>query len=509
MIDDHIALLPEDVAKQAAVCQGIQSGLRAYQRELASLWVQGRELERDATERERTETLAKLEELQNVFETALRRATQRVTDLEKALTSRRYFQVDLHKTCRWLRQAETITFPEINLSNIEDNKELQTQLSNFQSILDQATENENLLLIVQRIGQEILPTLNEIDHCYLDERLNALPQLYNSILALAKEKKDRVQRILLERKEFSTFLDITRSTLETLQEQFDNLETQTISVQQEEFLCRIREYKGINERLDHISPAVRQLHCKNEGFVSLGWTFREEETQQLISLHNTLRRTINQKVHFLDDALKTVTEWNRLSPDLFQQVKCVRETLVRLQSDTETGSMDHMASLYSMLERLDCVSSQAEQCKKQIKSLGLTFDPAALQETTSELESLQSLRSDVKRCVEERESSSAKYDDVDNVLEWLRRVEDSLVRPLSISEVNVERVHEEVRKLNLLGEEVKSKLRIADAMFREETLPVHEEEKRQELTKLGAEVQQEFHKKQVSYHIRSAPSFRA
>uniref|UniRef100_A0A3Q3FN38 Spectrin repeat containing, nuclear envelope 1a n=1 Tax=Labrus bergylta TaxID=56723 RepID=A0A3Q3FN38_9LABR len=508
LIDDHIALLPEDLSKQVAACWSVQSGLRAYQRELASLWVQGRELERDATDKERAETLSRLEKLQAAFETALQMTTQRLTGLEKALTSRKYFQVDLDKTCHWLRRADAITFPEINLSNIDDDSELQTELSNFQNVLEQASEYENLLLIVQRIGQEILPTLNEIDHCYLDERLNALPQQYNAILALAKEKKDRVQQLILERKEFSTFFDITRNALEELQEQFDNLEKQTISIREDEFIQLIMKYKTINESLFHICPAVRELHGKNEGFLSSGQQYRAVETQQLVSVYNTLKRRNDQKMKHLDECLKTVVEHNRVSNRVDSESESVKEKLVRLKSDTKAGAVDKITNLYLLLDSLDCVSSEAEECNVQTKGLGLKFDPAALQESTLRLESLQSLRTEVKCFVEESETKVRKneefFGEMGKMLQWLRTIKDESEAPLTLEEVKTERVREEKCKIKMVEEEMKSRLRIGDALgsrekqrycSRKEAVPDLVEEKLKELAELSAEVQQGISKK--------------
>ncbi|XP_026174038.1 nesprin-1 isoform X1 [Mastacembelus armatus] len=511
LIDDHIALLPEDLAKQVVACRGVQSSLRAYQRELASLWVQGRELERDATDKERTETMARLEELQAVFEAALQRTTQRLTELEKALTSRKYFQVDLDKTCHWLRQADGVTFPEIKLSNNDDNGELQTHLSNFQNVLEQASEYENLLLIVQRIGQEILPTLNEIDHCYLDEKLNALPQQYNAILALAKEKKDRIQQIILERKEFSTFFDITRNALEELQEQLDNLEKQTISIKEEDVVHLIDEYRNINESLLYISPAVRELHGKKEGFLSRGQQYRAEETRQVVSLHVTLKRRTEQKIKYLDDCLNTLAALNGVLNKLDSELKSVKEDLVQLKSDINLGATDKISRLYSLLESLEGVSFQTEECHQQTEGLGLKFDPAAFQETKIQLELLQSLRLEVKRFVQESETKVTKNEDftreTEEMLEWLRTIRDKVEEAPTLSEVRTERVYEEVCKLKITEEEVKSRLRRADALgsrekqrfsSRKETVPAHVEEKLQELAKLGAEVQQGINRKQLA-----------
>ncbi|XP_061667964.1 nesprin-1 isoform X8 [Syngnathoides biaculeatus] len=508
-IDDHIALLPEDLAKEVAACRGIHSRLRAYQRELASLWVQGRELERDATDKERAETLAKLQKLQAVYETAFQRTGQRITILEKALTSRKYFQVDLNKTCHWLREAEAITFPEINLTGVEDGSELQEHLSMFQKVLEQASENENLLLIVQRIGQEILPTLNEIDHCYLDERLNALPQQYNGILALAKDKKDRVQQVILDRKEFSTFFGVTQSSVERLQEQFDNLEKKTIGASEAELVCFMDDYRKIDESLAVIGSAVREVQCKNEAFLSLGHAYRAEETRQLVHLHTTLKRKTSKTLKQLDEALRTIVKQNTLLNSFDQELKSAKDELVAVKSDKERTVIDKIASLYALLGCLDGVSTQAKECSRQTDNLGLRFDPDALQKMTARQESAQCLRSDVELCIEESRTDVAQCEDftreLEKVSEWLTTVKDALREPLT--ETKVEKVQENMRKAGILEEEVESRLRIADALFsreeqgfrsRKESVPVHVEEKMKDLRTRGVQVQKEIRHKQVT-----------
>lgn len=513
MVDDHIALLPEDLTKQVGACRGVQSGLRAYQGELVSLWAQGRELERDASDKERGETLARLEELQGVFETAFQRTTKRLMDLDKALTSRKYFQVDLDKTCHWLRQADAITFPETNLTDIDDGSELQTQLSRFQNVLEQASEYENLLLIVQRVGQEILPTLNEIDHCYLDERLNALPQQYNSILALAKEKRDRVQQAILERKEFSTFFDITRNALEELQEQYDNLEKQTINISEEEVDRLINEYRNLKGSLSHLSPAVRELNGKTEGFLSRGQQCRTEETRQLVYLHDMLKRIIDLKMKHLDDSSKILSGagHSAASTKLESELKTVKEKSVRLKSDTSVGVTDRVTRLYALLESTESLSSQVEECKHRTEVLGLNFDPAAIQEVTSQQEELQSLQLEIRSHITESEKHVKKNEDfqreTERMLKWLRSMKDTFGEPLTLAEVKVERVQEEVRRLKLVEEEVQCRLRVTDALCsrekercrsRKETVPAHVEERRKEISKLGADLLQATSIKQVS-----------
>lgn len=510
LLEDHISLLPEDLTKQVAACRSVQSSLRAYQRELASLWVQGRELERDASDKERAETLARLEELQSAFETALQRTTQHLAGLEKALTSRKYFQIDLDKTCHWLRRAEVITFPEINFNSVEESSDLLNHMSNYQSVLEQASEYENLLLIVQRIGQEILPTLNEVDHCYLDERLNALPQQYNAILALAKEKKDRVQQIIQERKEFSTLFEITRNALEELQEQFDNLEKQTINIT-ESGVPLINEYKTIDESLVHLGTAVGELHGKSQGFLIRCFQSKTEEMQQLVILHSKLKRRNYQKMKHLSDCLEKVDEHNRVVSKLNSEIHSVKEGLLRVKSNKELSSLDKIANLYLLLGSLEGVRSQVEESYTHTKNLDIKFDTASFQETKLQLKLLQSLQSDIKSLIKESETRVTKKEnfskEAERMSDWLKAVEKKLKEPLIISEVKAERINEEKQKLKITEEEVRSRLKLVDVLgvrerekceSKREAVSVKIGEKVQELEKLGEKVQQGVCAKQVT-----------
>lgn len=509
MIDDHIALLPEDLAKQVSACRGVHSALRAYQRELASLWVQGRELERDASDKERAETLGKLQNLQSAFEAALQKTMQRLSDLEKALTSRKYFQVDLDKTCQWLKQADAVTFPEMNSGRSDDNAELQAELAKYQKVLEQASEYENLLLIVQRIGQEILPSLNEIDHCYLDERLNALPQQYNAILALAKEKRDRVQQIISEQKEFSTFFDITRNALEELQEHFDNLEKQTISMKEEEFACLVNEYRNIEKCLSHVSTAVHELHGRNEGYLCRGQQHRAEETEQLLSHHNRLTRVNNQKVQHLDKCAKTLADHERVVAQFETECVSVREKLTGLQGNRES-TFDTIITLYSLLERLDRAESQVEESRRRSDGLGLAVDPATLQ-----LECAHSLRMEAKRLIEQGETEMAEsrefVREMEKMLVWMTALKDKAEEPLSVSEVSRARLAAEVRELETNKEEVRSALAIGRAFCHREkqrqSKTKESEEKLQDLERLGLEVQQGIDHKKVQTLSHSPPHY--
>lgn len=511
--DDYIALLPDDLTKQVRTCRNIQSSLRAYQSELTSLWSQGRDLMKDATEDEKAEILTKLQELQNSFEIALQKCNQRLQELEKVLVTRKYFKADLEKTCQWLKQADIVTFPEINLMN--GDAELKAQLTKYQQILDQAAEYENLLLIVQRAGQDILPTLNEVDHCYLHEKLNGLPQQYNSILALAKEKQEKIQQALLARQEYSSFIDVTHKALKELEEQFHNLGTQPVGLQTEQVISLQFEYKALLEELTNLGQAVSELNQKKEGFRSTGQPWQPEEMSQLVSLYNGLKRLIEQKVEHLDDTLESFEDHQAMAMQVDSELKATKEQLVKVNAETQSAE-ERLKNYHALAASLQGASSHLSRLMEQMGNLASHMDPAAheasKQRVISWQEELQSLQSAVGELIVECENRFVQSKDfeteVKRTLTWLQQVRDELGCAVVV-DVKVEKVQEEIRKQQIMQEEVQSRLRIVAALSTREKqkytsanelVPAHVDSSLQEMAKVEADVLQALSSKQASHY---------
>ncbi|KAJ8270593.1 hypothetical protein GJAV_G00116870 [Gymnothorax javanicus] len=511
LAEERVALLPDDLGKQVRTCRNIQSSLRAYQSELTSLWSQGRDLMKDATEDEKAELLAKLQELQSIFEAVLQRCTQRVQELEKALVSRKYFKVDLDKTCQWLKQADIITFPEINLMN--GDAELSLQLAKYQQILEQATEYENLLLIVQRAGQEILPTLNEVDHCYLDEKLNALPQQYNNILVLAKEKSEKIQQVILGRGEYASFIEVTHKALKELEEQFNILGKQPVRLRTEEVVNLQEEYKSLLADLSNLGLAVSELNQKKEAFRSTGQPWRPEEMVHLVSLYNGLKRLIEQKVEHLGDTLESFEDHKAMASQLDSELKATKEQLVKVNAETQSAE-ERLKNYHSLAGTLQSASSRLKRLVEQMESLAPHVDQAAHQASRQQVnlwqEELQSLQASVGELIVECENRFVQSKDfeteVRRTLDWLQQVRDELGIAV-VLDVKVEKVQEEMRKQQIVQEEVQSRLRIVAALSSREKqkytnanelVPEHVDTSLEEMAKLQADVQQALSAKQIT-----------
>lgn len=508
--EEYIALLAEDVSKQVRSCRNIQSSLKAYRSELTSLWSQGRDLMREASEEERSELLAKLQELQSIFDRTLHRCGQKLQELEKVLVSRKYFKADLERICLWLKQADIVTFPETNL--MVGGAELEVQLHKYEQIMEQAVENEELLLAVQRAGQEVLPTLNEVDHCYLDEKLNSLPQQYNSILALAKEKREKIQQAILTRKEYSSFIDVTHKALKELEEQFSSLGTQPVGLETKEVLSLQSQYKAILVDLSTLGLAVSELNQKKEGFRSTGQPWRPDEMTQLVSLYNGLKRLVEQKVEHLDETLESFEDHKAMAMQMDSELRATKEQLDKVNTETQSAE-ERLKNYHTLAGSLQSADSHLSRLMEQMNSLAPRVDRAAHDASKEQVvlwqEELRSLQAAVGELIEECETRFVHSKDfqteMEKSLEWLQQIRRELDCAV-IVDVRVEKVQEEIRKQQIMQEEVQSRLRIVAALSSREKqkytsanelVPAHVNRRLEEMTKLQADVQRALTAKQV------------
>ncbi|KAJ4921305.1 hypothetical protein JOQ06_000785, partial [Pogonophryne albipinna] len=509
--EEHVALLPEDLSKQVRTCRNIQSSLKAYQSELTSLWAQGRDLMRGASDEERNEILSKLQELQNIFDKTLHRCGQKLQELEKVLVSRKYFKSDLERICVWIKQADIITFPEINL--MVGDGELEAQLLKYEQIVEQAMENENLLLIVERAGQEILPSLNELDHCYLDEKLNTLPQQYNSILALAREKQEKIQQAILTRNEYTSFIDVTHKALQELEEQFSSLGKQPVGLQTEEVESLQRDYRSLQSDLIRLGLAVSELNQKKEGFRSTGQPWRPEEMTTLVSLYNGLKRLVEQKVEHLDETLESFEDHKAMALQVDSQLKATKEQLVKVNEETQSAE-ERLKNYHTLAGSLQSANSHLSRLMEQMDTLAPRVEQGAQDASKEQVvlwqEELRSLQAAVGDLIEECETRFVQSKDfeteMERTLEWLQRVRDELDCAV-IVDVRVEKVQEEIRKQQIMQEEVQSRLRIVAALSSREKqtyiganelVPGHVDNSLQEMAKLQADVQKALSSKQIT-----------
>uniref|UniRef100_A0A8C1T5H7 Spectrin repeat containing, nuclear envelope 1a n=1 Tax=Cyprinus carpio TaxID=7962 RepID=A0A8C1T5H7_CYPCA len=512
LADDHVALLPNVLHKQVSSCKNFTSSLRAYQVELTSLWVQGRELVKDATDEEKKETLQKLEELQVTFEASLQKSTEHLQHLEKALVIRKYFKVDLDRICEWLKQAEVATFPIIDLSG--NDEELQNQLTGYQQLLDHASEYENLLLIVQRAGQEILPTLNEVDHCYLDEKLNGLPQQYNDMLLLIREKRDRIQQVLLERREFESLIDATRKALKELQEKCDGLEMKSANQSVEEGERLHSSYEDLMKDLANLFQGMKDLRVKTQDFLIMGQPYAPEVIDQLVHLHGSLNQQIECKMKELRKTLKILNDHRAVIEKMDCSITRFKEQLGKFDSkgEEEADAMERLSTLHNLSKCFEEVSSYPEGLKAQNDDLIQHFDSKTLKtQVIFREEQLLTLKQKINTHIEECErgfmGNKDFQTDIKVSIDWLKSLKDRLRYPLMFEEAKIELVQKEVRSLSALQEQMKSRFRLLEYMTDAEKQKYINDQKPfpklfettlMDIPKLQDDLQQAVHTKQVA-----------
>ncbi|KAM6459267.1 nesprin-1-like [Liasis olivaceus] len=509
MFHEHICLLPEDVSKQNRSCKSIQASLKAYQSEISGLWSQGRNLMKETTEQEKSEVLNKLQELQNMYDMILQKCGQRLIELEKHIVSRKYFKEDLDKACHWLKQSDIISFPEINLMN--SNSELYSQLAKYQQILEQFPEYESLLLIVQKDGQEIIPSLNEMDRSYLEEKLSALPQQFNMIIALAKDKFCKVQEAIMARKEYASLIELTTKALAELEDQLVNLRKTPSTLTAKEVVSLLEDYKNVLTEVIHLGAAVDELNQKKEAFRSTGQPWLPEEMIMLTTLYHKLKRQLEQKVNQLEDMMVAYQEHEEMCKQLEMKLNSIKEKEAEVNEETLpaeeklkmynflVGSLqDSGILLKHVAEHLEVLSSQLDPSVHE----GADHQVQTWQETLKILHT--AIGDKVMECENRLVESIDFQTEICRSLDWLRHIKADLNEPLSM-DVKLNSIQEEIRKVQIQQEEVQSSLRIMRAlsnkekekyMKAKELVPVDLENSLTELSALNSKVQEAIQKRQ-------------
>ncbi|XP_049759928.1 nesprin-1 isoform X14 [Elephas maximus indicus] len=472
MFREHICLLPDDVSKQVKTCKSAQASLKTYQNEVTGLWAQGRDLMKGATEQEKNEVLGKLQDLQSVYDTVLQKCSHRLQELEKNLVSRKHFKEDFDKACHWLKQADIVTFPEINLMN--ESAELHAQLAKYQHILEQSPEYENLLLNLQRAGQAMLPSLNEVDHSYLSEKLNSLPQQFNVIVALAKDKFYKVQEAILARNEYASLIELTAQSLSDLEDQFLKMSKVPTDLVIEEAVSLQDGCRALLGQVVSLGEAVDELNQKKESFQSTGQPWQPNEMLNLVTLYHRLKRQAEQRVSLLEDTTTAYQEHEKMCQQLEKQLEAVKQEQSKVNEETLPAE-EKLKMYHSLAGSLQDSGILLKRVTVHLEDLSPQLDPLAYENAKHKLQSwqdeLRGLTSAIGETVTECESRMIQSIDfqteMSRSLDWLRRVKAELSRPVCL-DLNLQDIQEEIRKIQIQQEEVQSSLRIMNALSHKE-----------------------------------------
>lgn len=468
MFREHICLLPDDVSKQVKTCKSAQASLKTYQNEVTGLWAQGREFMKGATEQEKSEVLGKLQELQSVYDTVLQKCNHRLQELEKILVSRKHFKEDFDKACHWLKQADIVTFPEINLMN--ESAELHTQLAKYQHILEQSPEYENLLLTLQRTGQAILPSLNEVDHSYLNEKLNALPLQFNVIVDLAKDKFYKIQEAILARKEYASLIELTAQALSELEDQFSKMSQVPTDLSVQEALSLEEGCRALAGEVVGLAEAVDELNQKKESFRSTGQPWQPDKLLPLVTLYHRLKRQAEHRVSLLEDTTSAYQEHEKMCQQLERQLEAVKTEQSKVNEETLPAE-EKLKLYHSLAGSLQDSGILLKRVTVHLEDLVPHLDPSAYEKAKHRIQSWQEevklLTSAVGATVTECESRLVQSRDfqteLSRSLDWLRGVRAELSGPLCL-DLSLRDIQEEIRKVQIHQEEVQSSLRIMTAL---------------------------------------------
>ncbi|XP_055981911.1 nesprin-1 isoform X7 [Sorex fumeus] len=358
---------------------------------------------------------------------------------------------------------------------MNESTELQTQLARYQHILEQSPEYENLLLTLQRAGQAILPTLNEVDHAYLSEKLSALPQQFNVIVALAKDKYYKVQEATLARKEYASLIELTSQSLQDLEERFLQMSRVPTQLATEEALALQEACRTLVGEVAGLGAAVDELNQKKESFRSTGQPWLADKMLQLLTSYHRLKRQTEQRLSFLEDTVGAYQEHEKLQQQLQKQLEAVRAEQGKVNEETLPAE-EKLQMYHALAGSVQDSGTLLKRVAEHLEELLPHLDPGAHQRAQLQLdawrEELRGLTAAIGVTVTECERRLVQSRDFQTEMsrsrDWLRGVKEELGGPLGL-ELSLQELQEEIRKMQIQQEEVQSRLRIMQALSDKET----------------------------------------
>uniref|UniRef100_A0A8C4RAI8 Uncharacterized protein n=1 Tax=Eptatretus burgeri TaxID=7764 RepID=A0A8C4RAI8_EPTBU len=466
-LEQAVALMPQHINKQIKACANVYSDLKENDGELQDLWQQLHAFinENDV---EDMDLQIKLQELQHYYDSLMELLTQRRHELERCLALRSHFKADLDKVGYWLKQSDIVTFPEVCLMCTET--ELVGNLNKYDKIISEVPANENVLLSIQRNGQDIMPLLGQIDFAFLDEKLKMLPQHFREVVDLTKQRREVVLKSIKIRKEYSNLIKRINNKIAESDRHVVGFGKEPVGLSVEATAGKVENVKLVLKKLAELRPLLDKLHEKKEFLRGTGQPWLPEE---LVGLTNRVQRLRRQAECKLTDAEEVRTSQEMLQ-NLLKNVQELLETsrIKFVNLCEESQELDDQLKQYCVISnQVQATQGLLKQAQEELDHFPVELDRKSKETITLELqywqEAIQALQQSVNCKTQECESLVIQRENYDTQFQHatalLQEMWEELQKPLSLG-LRPFHVEEEIRRHELLQEELQSQLRIIMAL---------------------------------------------
>ncbi|XP_077969764.1 nesprin-1-like isoform X1 [Styela clava] len=388
--------------------------------------------------------------------------TQKMEELQYLLADRELFHADVDRALRWLKEADIVTFPEVNLA--APLTDLETQVGKYHQITSESATYQDLVHKIQDKAEQIRPKLSDVDQEILDEKIKMIEDQFNLVCAAAVDKDEHLEEMMSSRRDYTNELEHFEEYLatgQTMLQELDALPTGHTSARARDLLAKAKETQEI---LAEKKPSLDSIEKMRDSLKNSGQPWQPEGLLKATAIYHRLMQQSTQRIERFSDMSSNRENFERRTEQLSAELKEYERTLAVGSASRAEHKLSECqktaADLTSSQIELRSISGLAEQLCADMDQQDKSIIREKVDKLRRLLHALQAEIGEKQRELEKRLISRKDFQgDLEQGLVWLEEMQAAIEcdKPLKL---DTQSVQEEMKKLQLIQEEVQSRLRM-------------------------------------------------
>lgn len=413
------------------------------------------------------------DELQKILDTFLAEIqtltlsyNQQLDTIQKILQKKKEYEQDSEALLNWIKEIEAVMSSNVKTSSIQI---LEEQMRKYEGFLKESESKEYVLKAIHEKADHLMENLSEVDRLNLTCQVKNLTDKFNLLVLKLKERLngivDNIRQLKEAQKQISEYTQFILSIQQAIKELNKPIGSKTEDVQN-----LLKEYENILNKLK-----AKKTEMSMQKVSSL------PQIKELLSTHDDIIDAIENQLRRLKQLLMLREQFIALVNEIVNFN--VKYTDIVGHVEKSDDKIENKIKQYDkiMLKIQECEGLFATASDKgmQIASEGTVEDRNNIIEQLQTLkQQLQNLKQTVENLRQQNEKAANLYKNVEiDVTKTINALheKEAAIKILPILDVNSESVEQELRKHDILANDIQKllvKLQSSlDGIENPETLP--------------------------------------
>lgn len=406
------------------------------------------------------------DKLKEEVQTLTESYNQQLETIQSILQKKKEFEQDSDGLMNWMKEIEAVLSSNVKTSSIQI---LEEQMRKYEGFLKEAESKEYVLKAIHEKADQLVENLSEVDRLNLTCQVKNLSDKFNLLVLKLKERLngivDNIKQLKEAQKQIAEYTQFILSIQQSIKELNKPIGSKTEDVQN-----LLKEYENVLNKLK-----AKKAEMSMQKISSL------PQIKELLSTHDDIIDAIENQLRRLKQLLMLREQFIALVNEIVNFNVKYTDIVAHVEKSNE--KVESKVKQYDkvMLKIQECEGLLASANDKgmQIASEGTVEDRNNIIEQLQTLKNqLQNLKQTVERLRQQNEKAASLYKnfetDVAKTINALHEKE-AAIKILPILDVNTESVEQELRKHDVLANDIQKLLMklqtTLDGMENPEALP--------------------------------------